>query len=96
MLLDDESDVADLSDVLELSTDDTDRLRRNLAAAAGRRAVRRGRRPDRRSGDAPHEPALLARLREAGFIEYRLPDGVDGDVGPPAGVGTRIVFVDRP
>jgi len=96
MLLDDESDVADLSDVLELSTDDTDRLRRNLAVQLADVLYGAADAPTADPGDAPAEPALLARLREAGFIEYQLPDGVDGDVVRLPASGTRIVFVDGP
>jgi hypothetical protein len=94
LLLDDDSDVAGLSDALELDTDDADRLERNLAVQLadvlyGAADV---------SGDpaeaGPAEPALLARLREGGFVEYQLPDGVDGDVVRLPGSGMRIVIVD--
>jgi hypothetical protein len=93
MMLDDESDVADLAEALELSTDDVDRLNRNLAVQLadvlfGASDV------DPSNTAAPAEPALLARLREAGFVEYQLPDGVDGDVVRLPGSGTRIVVVD--
>ena len=97
MLLDDESDVADLADALELSTDDVDRLRRNLAVQLADVLYGASDVPAAGPTDAsPAEPALLARLREAGFIEYQLPDGVDGDVVRLPASGTRIVIVDGP
>ena len=97
MLLDDESDVADLADALELSTDDVDRLRRNLAVQLADVLYGASDVPAAGPTDAsPAEPALLARLREAGFIEYQLPDGVDGDVVRLPASGTRIVMVDGP
>ena len=97
MLLDDESDVADLADALELSTDDVDRLRRNLAVQLADVLYGASDVPAAGPTDAsPAEPPLLARLREAGFIEYQLPDGVDGDVVRLPASGTRIVFVDGP
>ena len=95
LLLDDDSDVADLSDALELDTDDADRLERNLAVQLA--DVLYGA-ADVSSGDpaeaGPAEPALLTRLREGGFVEYQLPDGVDGDVVRLPGSGMRIVIVD--
>jgi hypothetical protein len=97
--LDDGSDVEDLAAVLELSTDDTDRLLRNLAVqladvlygAADVTADDLGS-PEPVSS----EPALLARLREAGFLDYELPDDVDGDVVQLPSSGLRIVVVDGP
>jgi hypothetical protein len=79
--------------LLELSTDDVDRLSRNLAVQLadvlfGASDV------DPADTAAPAEPPLLARLREAGFVEYQLPDGVDGDVVRLPGSGMRIVLVD--
>jgi Copper transport outer membrane protein, MctB len=95
LLLDDDSDVAGLSDALELDTDDADRLERNLAVQLA--DVLYGA-ADVSSGDpaeaGPAEPALLTRLREGGFVEYQLPDGVDGDVVRLPGSGMRIVIVD--
>ena len=99
LALDDGSDVDDLSAVLELTTDDTDRLLRNLAVqladvlygAADVTADDIGA-PDPVSS----EPGLLTRLREAGFVDYELPDGVDGDVVQLPSSGLRIVVVDGP
>lgn len=101
LVLDDESEVEDLSAALELSTDDTDRLTRDLemqlasvlfgAADAGSEGEVTGAVPT-----GPAEPALLARLRESGFVEYQLPEGTDGDVVRLPGSGLRIVVVDGP
>ena len=89
MLLDDESEVADLADALELSTDDVDRLRRNLAVqladvlyGAVRRPGEPGR-PMRRPGRAAAAgPAARGRVR-------RVPAARRGRRrrGAPAGVG---------
>lgn len=102
LLLEDGSDVEDLSSALPLDTDDADRLGRSLAVQLA--DVLHGTSDAGAPGPAPIppgapgavEPALLARLRQAGFVEYQLPDGVDGDVVrlPPS--GTRIVIVDGP
>jgi hypothetical protein len=93
LLLDDESDVADLAAALELSTDDVDRLSRNLAVQLADVLFGAS---DVNPADtaSPAEPALVARLREAGFVEYQLPDGVDGDVVRLPASGMRIVVVD--
>jgi hypothetical protein len=113
LVLDDESEVSDLSTALELSTDDADRLSRNLAvqladvlfgaadvptdaelAGAG---VGSSRGSAAETGQtAPAEPAVMGRLREAGFVEYQLVDDSDGDVVrlPPSDL--RVVVVDGP
>jgi hypothetical protein len=44
---------------------------------------------------APAEPEVLARLREAGFVEYDVPDG-DGDVVRLPSAGLRVVGVSGP
>lgn len=99
LVLDDEDEIADLSTALELSTDESDRLNRNLAVQLA--DVLYGA-ADVASGEvapadaAPAEPALLARLREAGFVEYQLPEGVDGDVVRLPSSDLRIVVVDGP
>ncbi|HEX6568729.1 MAG TPA: copper transporter [Acidimicrobiales bacterium] len=101
LVLDDESEVDDLSTALELTTDDGDRLNRNLALQLADvlfGAV------DAPSGDvvpdpaqtAPAEPALLSRLREAGFVEYQLPEGDDSDVVRLPASELRVVVVDGP
>lgn len=97
LLLDDDSDVADLSGALELSTDDADRLGRNLAVQLADVLYGAADVPASDPAAAePAEPALLARLREAGFVEYQLPDGVEGDVVRLPSSGMRIVIVDGP
>ena len=97
LALDDDDEVTDLAGALELSTDDTDRLRNNLAIqladvlfGASDQNIQTG------LQTAPAEPGVAARLREAGFIEYEFPDGADGDVVRlPAG-GLRIAVVSGP
>ncbi|MGH9260225.1 MAG: copper transporter, partial [Acidimicrobiales bacterium] len=96
LVLDDESEVGDLSAALELSTDDTDRLSRNLAVQLADVLYGAADVPDAPALTAPAEPALLARLREAGFVEYQLPEGAEGDVVRLPASGLRIVVVDGP
>jgi hypothetical protein len=96
LVLDDESEVGDLSAALELSTDDTDRLSRNLAVQLADVLYGAADVPDAPALTAPVEPPLLARLREAGFVEYQLPEGTDGDVVRLPASGLRIVVVDGP
>jgi Copper transport outer membrane protein, MctB len=108
LLLDDDDEVAQLADALDLTTDDAGRLRNNLAtqladvlygaidlpatsAAAGAgAAVGTG-----QGQQAPAEPELLARLREAEFVDYDVPDG-GGDVVRLPASGLRIVVVSGP
>ena len=109
LLLDDDDEVAQLAEALDLTTDDAGRLRNNLAtqladvlygaidlpatsdAAGSGAAVGTGQaRPA-----APAEPELLARLREAEFIDYDVPDG-EGDVVRLPASGLRIVVVSGP
>ena len=109
LMLDDDDEVTQLAEVLDVSTDDAGRLRNSLAAqladvlygaidlpagsnpgsAAG--AVGSGQGPEA----APAEPELLARLREAEFVDYDVPDG-DGDVVRLPASGLRIVVVSGP
>ncbi len=102
LVLDDESEVSDLSAALDLSTDDTDRLSRNLAMQLADVLYGAADAPADEAATAnlaqtaPAEPAVLARLRETGFVEYQLPDGVDGDVVRLPASGLRIVVVDGP
>ncbi|MGH9112484.1 MAG: copper transporter [Acidimicrobiales bacterium] len=97
LALDDAEEVTDLATALELSTDDADRLRDNLAMqladvlfGASDQNIQTG------LQTAPAEPGVAARLREAGFVEYELPDSADGDVVrlPPGGL--RIAVVSGP
>jgi hypothetical protein len=101
LVLDDESEVEELSAALELSTDDTDRLTRHLAVQLA--DVLFGASEPATEGEvtgavptAPAEPAVLARLRESGFVEYQLPEGADGDVVRLPGSDLRIVVIDGP
>jgi hypothetical protein len=109
LLLDDDDEVAQLADALDLSTDDTSRLRNSLAmqladvlygaidlpsgSSSGSPAGAVG--TDQAQQAAPAEPELLARLREAEFVDYDVPDG-DGDVVRLPASGLRIVVVSGP
>ncbi|HET6954734.1 MAG TPA: copper transporter [Acidimicrobiales bacterium] len=99
LVLDDDSEVADLSTALQVTTDDADRLRHNLAVNLsdvlfGAVGAPGAGPPDAATPAEPAEPALLARLREAGFVEYQMPDGADADVVVLPADGLRIVVVD--
>jgi hypothetical protein len=103
LALDDDSEVEDLAQALETDTDDADRLERRLvvelADAMFGASDGTGEPPGPSAespATAPAEPALLSRLHEAGFVDYQMPEGVDGDVVvlPPSGL--RIVVVDGP
>lgn len=101
LTLDEESELSDLSAALELSTDDADRLSGNLARQLGDVLFGAVDVPDEAglvdpTQAAPSEPAMLARLRDAGFVEYQMPDGVDGDVVRLPVSGLRVVVVDGP
>lgn len=104
LTLDDEDEVNDLGRALQLSTDDTDRLRDNLANqlgdvlfaasdAGGGNLQGLARTPTQ---TAEGEPEVMARLREAGFVDYELPEGADGDVIVLPAAGLRMVFVGGP
>lgn len=106
--LDDADEVADLDEVLGVSTDQTDRLRRNaaiqladvlLTAAEpppeGELAEEPG--PGEESATTlppePTEAEIVAALREAGFLDHQRPEGDgDGPVLPPV-AGARYVLV---
>ncbi|HKA85226.1 MAG TPA: copper transporter [Acidimicrobiales bacterium] len=109
LVLDDDDEVTQLADALDVSTDDAGRLRNSLAtqladvlygaidqpagsnpgSAAGVAGTGQGQQA------APAEPELLARLREAKFVDYDVPDG-DGDVVRLPTSGLRIVVVSGP
>jgi Copper transport outer membrane protein, MctB len=109
LVLDDDDEVAQLAEVLDVSTDDAGRLRNNLATqladvlygavdlpadfnpGSASSAVGTGQGQEA----APAEPELLARLREAKFVDYDVPDG-DGDVVRLPASGLRIVIVSGP
>ena len=103
--LDDDSEVGDLAEALELSTDEPERLSRTLAVQLG--GVLYGAADVASTAEqaevavdpaqlAPAEPALLARLREHGFVEYQLAEGAEGDVVRLPVSDLRIVVVDGP
>ena len=102
--LDDDDEVSDLGDALELSTDDAERLRANLSSQLGDVLFAASDSPSAQAeaqaeagagapAAQPAEPPLVARLRDGGFVDYDVPEGVDRDVVllPPS--GTRIVIV---
>jgi hypothetical protein len=103
LALDDDSEVEDLAQALETDTDDADRLERRLVVELADAMFGASDAPGEPPGAtaespaaAPAEPALLSRLHEAGFVDYQMPEGMDGDVVllPPSGL--RIVVVDGP
>jgi hypothetical protein len=104
LALDDDSEIEDLSQALETSTDDGERLERKLvvelADAMFGASDLPADSPPGATAESPlaaaTEPALLARLHEAGFVEYEMPEGVDGDVVQLPSSGLRIVVVDGP
>ncbi|HLT70580.1 MAG TPA: copper transporter [Acidimicrobiales bacterium] len=103
LVLDDDGEVEDLAAALELSTDDADRLRRNLAVQladvlyGATEAPEATAPPEDAAGQtAPAEPPALARLRDAGFVEYELPEGAEGDVVRLPVSNLRVVVVDGP
>jgi hypothetical protein len=103
LVLDDASEVTDLSTALELSTDDVDRLRRSLTGqladvlfGAADAADAGGAAAGATGQVALAEPAVVARLREGGFVEYDLPEGAEGEVVRLPASSLRIVVVDGP
>jgi hypothetical protein len=104
LALDDDSEVSDLSQALDTSIDDKDRLEQKLVTELGDAMFGAADVPtDPPLGPAaesptaaPAEPALLSRLHEAGFVDYQMPEGVDGDVVMLPTSGLRIVIVDGP
>jgi hypothetical protein len=104
LALDDDNQVSDLGNALQLSTDDVERLRSNLAGQLGDvlfAASDAGRDDVQGVSGGPAqtaegEPAVIARLREGGFIDYQMPEGVDEDVIVLPASGLRVVFVGGP
>ena len=99
LALDDDAEVEDLSNALEASTDDAERLERSLARQMADVLFGAADAPDEvQVGEAaaPAEPALLSGLREGGFVQYDLPEGAEGDVVELPASGLRIVLVDGP
>jgi hypothetical protein len=99
LALDDDAEIEDLSNALEGSTDDAERLERSLARQMADVLFGAADAPDEGlAGEAaaPAEPALLSRLREGGFVQYDLPEEAEGDVVRLPASGLRIVVVDGP
>ncbi|MET0727911.1 MAG: copper transporter [Acidimicrobiales bacterium] len=91
-LLDDPEEIDQLSEILELRTDDVDRLRRNgairlaeLLETAGEPLVPfaptdpAATDADTVDGALAEEPVLVAALEDAGFIDYAAPSGSTDD-----------------
>jgi hypothetical protein len=108
LALDDDDEVAQLAEALDLSTDDTGRLRNSLATqladvlygaidlpSDSGSGTRGGVGAGQAEQAAPAEPELLARLREAEFVDYDVPEG-GGDVVRLPASGLRIVVVSGP
>jgi hypothetical protein len=108
LVLDDDDEVAQLAEALDLSTDDTGRLRNSLATQLADvlygaidlpgnsgSGAGGGVGAGQAEQAAPAEPELLARLREAEFVDYDVPDG-GGDVVRLPASGLRIVVVSGP
>ena len=107
LVLDDDEEVTDLAAALELNTDVSDRLMDNLVGGLadvlfGAVDVSESGTGDQAPGVAgggtaePAEPPLLARLREAGFVSYQIPEGVDGDIIALPSSGLRVIVLDGP
>jgi hypothetical protein len=101
LVLDDDEEVADLAAALELNTDAADRLMDNLVGGLadvlfGAVDVPADPATAEDATGAAAEPPLLERLREAGFVTYQIPDGVDGDVIALPTSGLRVVVLDGP
>jgi Copper transport outer membrane protein, MctB len=96
--LDDDQKVSDLAKALELTTDDADRLRRSFAEQMGDVLFGPTDTDIAAGAVAPGraEPPLVARLRTAGFLDYQMPDGADGDIVQLPTAGLRVVVVDGP
>jgi hypothetical protein len=92
LVLDNDDEVADLAAILGANSTDPAVLRQQLAdqlAAVLGAAIDTG--ATSRGGNA--EPNLLARLHEAGFVDYDLPDGAGGDTVQLPQSGLRVVVV---
>lgn len=91
--LDDPDELSELGTLLDLTTDDADRLRRNGAIRVAELLTQASQPPvagaaviDPTVVVQPTEPALIASLEEAGFIEYQALAGAADDrvLLPPA------------
>jgi hypothetical protein len=87
--LDDGDEVEDLATALDVDIDDADRLRDDVSREIAEVLFGAMTAPAPGSPPGPgvigqpvqpSEPDLLRRLHEGGFVDYELPEGVDGDV----------------
>lgn len=103
--LDEDDDADGLADVLDLTTSDVTRLRRDLAvrlagvldgATDGSASDAAEPQGPLASQPAADEPDLLERLRAGGFVEYEMPEGSNSDVVALPATGLRVVVVSEP
>jgi hypothetical protein len=101
--LDDDDEVEDLATALDLATDDTDRLRQNVALQLSDVLYGAMSAPGSTPGPGilgapeqptqPSQPELLSRLHEGGFVDYELPEGAEGNVVPIPPDDLRVVVI---
>jgi len=91
LVLDDDEEVTDLSTALGVTTTDPDALRQELADQLGEALITAVAAASGDGGNA--EPALLAKLHEAGFVDYQMPEGSDDEVIRLPANGLRISVV---
>jgi Copper transport outer membrane protein, MctB len=100
--LDDDDEITDLSNALDLATDNVDRLRESLTqqladvlfSAMDTDGSTPG--PGIAGGPGqgqPGEPQLLARLHEEGFVDYELPEGDESGAVILPSDGLRVLVV---
>ncbi|MBW8826574.1 MAG: copper transporter [Acidobacteria bacterium] len=92
--LDDSSEVKDLSASLGLP-EQTDVAALRSSALLELAAAWRPRTPEA-TDDASRGPALLASLRERGFLDVEAAPDSDGKIVPGASIGTRLLLVSGP
>lgn len=97
LALDDSAEIRDMESALQVSFDDSTRLRQRMSqdlsdALFGATDVRTA-----PGVPAPaSEPVVATRLRASGFLEYQMPEGSKDDVIKLPGSGLRVVVVDGP
>lgn len=94
--LDDDKKVSDLAKALELTTDDAARLRRSFAEQLGDVLFGPTDAASDPAAPARVEPPLAARLRAAGFLDYQMPEGTNGEAVQLPAAGLRVIVVDGP
>jgi hypothetical protein len=94
LVLDDDDELSDLATVLDITATDADALRQELAT---RLAFVLAGAMDAPATDGdvgnPDEAGLLAKLHEAGFVDYDVPDGADDDIVRLPSSGLRVSVV---